>query len=570
MKDEYDVIVIGGGINGLCAAGYMAKCGQSVAVFEARNEVGTFCDTEEVGPPGARYNLHASGVLPHQGPPYEELELERFGLEMVMGHWGSFKPYRDGTGIVLHNYDYQKTCDSISLINKNDGETFRRIGNYMDDKLQDLIHELLFTIPNPGSFGRVGEILSRCPGVPTNWPDLTGYHMADMLFESDKVKYFLYDTMVGVGLDPWLKALGSLGVIFVMFTGVGSPYASTPRGGSHLIPHSLNRSMLHYGGEVYQSCPVTKIIVENGEAKGIVLGEESVYGARKVMARKAVISDLTPVPTFLWLVGAEHLSPEVNMALGLYDYEGQVLFTNYWVLDEPLRFNMFDWSNKNLDPSFEKEAYQFFFGEEGETDYTRLMHCMARGELPDPPIGSGGSFRYTAIDPSQAPEGKHTVLTWVNVPYNIRLWGGRKLNGPESWDDIKEEYGDRVEDLVAEYAPNIKTARVIHRYIHTPLDNVRRNQSQLSGTFSGGPMWLHQFYHNRPFPGCGAPRTPIKKLYITEVSFVRATYLAQGYNTAVAVAEDLGIRNQPWWNVRALQPYINWNERQGRKWRIKA
>ncbi|SPD73666.1 hypothetical protein PITCH_A1920005 [uncultured Desulfobacterium sp.] len=40
MKDVYDVIVIGGGVNGLCAAGYMAKCGLDVAVFESRNEVG--------------------------------------------------------------------------------------------------------------------------------------------------------------------------------------------------------------------------------------------------------------------------------------------------------------------------------------------------------------------------------------------------------------------------------------------------------------------------------------------------------------------------------------------------
>jgi len=85
MEDSYDIVVIGGGINGLCAAGYLAKCGLDVALFESRSEVGTNCDTEEVGPPGVRYNLHASGICTFASPAYEELELERFGLEIVSG-----------------------------------------------------------------------------------------------------------------------------------------------------------------------------------------------------------------------------------------------------------------------------------------------------------------------------------------------------------------------------------------------------------------------------------------------------------------------------------------------------
>ena len=568
MKDAYDVIVIGGGINGLCAAGYMAKCGLSVAVFEARSEVGTNCDTEEVMMPGVKCNLHASGLVPWMGPPYDELELERFGLEMITGHWGYFKPFKDGTALIQHNFDFEKTCQSIALINKKDADTFRKMGVYMEDKIIELWHELFYVPPNAKSFARVAEIISGCPGVPPNWSDLTGYHMADLLFESDKVKCFLFDGMIEVAMDPWIKAIGSMGVVLFVFTGVGFPWGSTARGGSHLLPHSLYRSLLHYGGEVYQSCPVTKIIVENNEAKGIVLGEEAAYSGRKIMATRAVISDLTPVPTFKWLVGEENLSPEVNMAVSMYDYEGQVLFTNYWVLNEPLQFKAYDWIGKNVDPSFEKEAYIFNFGMEDPADYSRLMHCVARGELPDPPIVCGACCLYTNLDPTQAPPGMHTLMTWADVPYNIRRWGDRKLNGPESWDDVREEYGDRVEDLLAEYAPNIKTARV-QRYIHTPLDITRRNQSQLSGTWSGGPCWIHQFYHNRPFPGCGAPRTPIKKLYITEVNMARGTYLTQGYTTAVAVAEDLGVRDQPWWKVRALEPYIAWWKRNGHTWRLK-
>ena len=567
MKDAYDFVVIGGGINGLCAAGYLAKCGQSVAVFESRSEVGGNCDTEELGPPGFRYNLHASGICTWISPAFEELELEeKFGLEMICGHWGAFKPFRDGTILCVHNYDFEKTIQSFALHSKKDAETYRRLGAYFEDKLADFFHHFLYEIPNPVSFAKCAEIANGAPGMPPNWSDMTAYHLADVWFESDKLKSFLFDNMLQFGIDPWIKGVGSMGLITFLFYGVGVN-GGTCRGGSHLVPHSLYRSLLHYGGEVYQGCPVTKIIIENGEAKGIILGEEGVYGDRKILAKKAVISDLTPIPTFKWLVGEENLSPEVNMAVSMYDYEGQVLFTNFWALDEPLKFKGYEWTDKHLDPSFQKEAYDFNFGMEDPGDFTRLMHCYARGELPDPPIVTGGCFLYSNIDPTQAPPGKATAMTWADVPYNIRRWGDRKLNGPESWDDVREEYADRIEDLLAEYAPNIKTAK-IHRYAHTPLDITRRNQSQLSGTWSGGPCWIHQFYHNRPFPGCGAPRTPIKNLYITEVSFARSTLLSQGYCTATAVAEDFGFRDQPWWNVRALDPYIRWSERNGRHWRM--
>ena len=58
-KKEYDVIVIGGGVNGLATAAYLQKAGMSVAVFEKRDEAGTFCATEETLFPGYYTNPHA-------------------------------------------------------------------------------------------------------------------------------------------------------------------------------------------------------------------------------------------------------------------------------------------------------------------------------------------------------------------------------------------------------------------------------------------------------------------------------------------------------------------------------
>ena len=81
MKD-YDVIVIGGGINGLTAAAYLAKAGMSAGVFEARGQCGAHCDTVELGIPGFLHNTHAAWLVPAMSPVMADLDLEGFGLDL--------------------------------------------------------------------------------------------------------------------------------------------------------------------------------------------------------------------------------------------------------------------------------------------------------------------------------------------------------------------------------------------------------------------------------------------------------------------------------------------------------
>jgi len=387
MKDSYDVVVVGGGLQGLASAAYLAKCGLSVAVFEARNEVGTHCDTEEVMRPGVKCNLQATALLPWASPAYEHLELERFGYEPKQGGWGFMYSFKDGTALLIHNYDTEKTYNAWKLLSPQDAETFRDICNYFgkNDRLVDFMHEGFYRKPNPESFMKAVRIMEECPHVPTGWAEMTGYHVIDLMFSDERIKVGLISLMVSMGADPWLKTIGPLGVVMAMFTGPAVSMLSTAKGGSHLLPHSVYRALIHYGGEVFQSSPVDKIIVENGTAKGVVLSEHSVYPSRKVMANKAVISDLTVVPTFLWLVGEEHLSPEVAMAVKNFDYESQVLFTNYYVLNEPLRFNAFDWTNKHVDPMIEKEIFMGTFSVETERDTARLQWLFpSHGPRSDP------------------------------------------------------------------------------------------------------------------------------------------------------------------------------------------
>ncbi len=81
---RYDVVIVGGGHNGLTAGCYLAKAGRSVLVLEARDVVGGGCATEEVAAPGFRHNFHSNfhGII-HMGPVYRDLELESHGATYV-------------------------------------------------------------------------------------------------------------------------------------------------------------------------------------------------------------------------------------------------------------------------------------------------------------------------------------------------------------------------------------------------------------------------------------------------------------------------------------------------------
>jgi phytoene dehydrogenase-like protein len=71
--EDYDVMIMGGGIHGLAAAGYCAKSGLKTLVLEARGECGTHCDTLELGIPGFVHNTHATWLLAAISPVMDDL-----------------------------------------------------------------------------------------------------------------------------------------------------------------------------------------------------------------------------------------------------------------------------------------------------------------------------------------------------------------------------------------------------------------------------------------------------------------------------------------------------------------
>src|SRR3990172_733747 len=97
---DFDAVVIGGGINGLTTAAYLAKAGLSVGVFESRGQCGANCDTVELGMPGFLHNTHACWLVPAMSPVMADLDLEGFGLELRGTDVAFAKTFASGRNLV--------------------------------------------------------------------------------------------------------------------------------------------------------------------------------------------------------------------------------------------------------------------------------------------------------------------------------------------------------------------------------------------------------------------------------------------------------------------------------------
>jgi len=546
---EYDVIVIGGGINGLTAAIYLQKSGLRVACFERKQEAGAGSCTEEVMHPGVKVNLCACNLATLWSPVYGDLELEKFGLEMLTSsEWGMFHPFKDRSAVMFNAWNAQKQYEHWSSINKHDAELFKTAYNIMAPMMSDSMHAANFCKPEQGpeevtAAGGLGSMLRAIiPEIPENVHELNGIEFAEAVYEDPKIRTAVLSNCVMAGSHPWEEGMSTLfPLVFPIMECVHS-VTWTARGGSHAITHALCSCFAAHGGRLFSGCPVDKIIFEGDEARGVVLSEHAIFPEAEVRARRAIISDLSCHPTFLDLIGEEKLPDWVKEGVHAYKNDETVLFTNYWVLDKPPHWEGY--------PEEVNRAYGFNFGVESVDDIRRLEHCLENDELPDPPVVAGLSVQgFSLADPSQTPEGQYTMMSWSNVPYKLP-----KLGGPEKWDEVREGYGDKVDALLREYNPGLMDS-VIARYCNSPLDYYRKNPSQRMGSTTSGPTGLKWFGTHRPFKGCGAPRTPFGKLYLSNSIWPFGTStLGAGYVAATAVAEDLGIREeQEWWRFKALE-----------------
>ena len=498
MPQSYDVVVIGGGHNGLVNAAYLAKAGKKVLVLERRGVLGGAAVTEEIVP-GFLFSECSYVVSLLRPEIIRELNLPRFGLE-ILPLDGTFSPMLNGDYLWRVN-DHAKTRREIARHSRIDAEAYDEYGKAMIDMAHFVKPIMNMTPPDPTSLNPKG--------------------LKDLLFlgkrfqklsADDKYNQVQLMTMSAVDfLDQWfetdvLKATMSASGIIGTFLGVRSPGTAyvllhhymgeidgafrswgLSRGGTGAISNAIADAAREFGAEIRTEAPIAKILLKNGQAKGVVLANGDEIHA------DVVSSSVDPRLTFMKMVGEEHLPDDFTEDLKRYKYRGSSGKVNL-ALDGLPDFKCLPGVGAHLrgavsiSPSVEymERAYD-------EAKYGRF----SRRPYIDMVIPS-------LTDPSVAPPGKHVMSCFVQyAPYNLK---------EGNWDDKREEFGDTVIDTIAEHAPNIKDL-ILHRQVLTPLD-LERDFGLSEGNIFQGELTLEQLFFLRPAPGWAQYRTPIRSLYM--------------------------------------------------------
>jgi phytoene dehydrogenase-like protein len=497
-SNKYDVIVIGGGHNGLVNAAYLARAGKKVLVLERRYVLGGAAVTEEIIP-GFKFSVCSYVVSLLRPEIIRDLDLPRHGLE-ILPLDGTFTPMPNGDHLWRVN-DHGKTRREIARHSAVDAEAYEEFGKAMQQMCR-FVKPILSMVPpdpstlNPRELMKLLFLGRRFQHLPSedkyNQVQLMTMSAADFLdqwFETDVLKA----TMSASGIIGTFLGVRSPGTAYVLLhhymgeiDGAFRAWGFA-RGGTGAISNAIGDAAREFGAEIRTRAPIAKILVKDGRAGGVVLqnGDE--------IHADIVSSSVDPNLTFLKMIEANELPGEFLEEVRRYKYRGSSGKVNL-ALDSLPNFTCMPGEGAHL---------------RGAISISPAVDYMERA-YDDAKYGKYSRRPYidmvipSLTDPSVAPPGKHVMSCFVQyAPYNLK---------EGSWDEKREEFGNNVIDTVSEYAPNLKKI-IVGKQVLTPLD-IERDFGLTQGNIFQGELSLEQLFFLRPVPGWAQYRTPIKNLYM--------------------------------------------------------
>ena len=531
MAEQYDVIIIGAGPNGLEIGGYLSKAGQKVLLLDKRYEVGGGLATEEVTLPGYFHNTHAIyHMMVDYAPVYQDLKLEEeYNLRHIYPQLQFAMPLSDGRCLCLYQ-DVDKTCASIARFSQRDAESYRQMHRKFHELVDSFVAPATFVPPEPAPLQAAKLELTEIGREVTAFSEKTPEEAVNELFENDHVRTLMLYICCMWGLDYNQSGVGYL---IPLYLNRATNYRLVA-GGSHRVSNALIKVILENKGVVQTTVRIKKIIVEDGSARGVELEDGT-----EIRANKAVISTIDTHQTFLKYVGEDKLDKDFVDMIKIWQWEKWSLFDVHMALEEAPNFTAAA-SNPEIN-----QAFIYLLGYETSEELKNHWELMRSGDMP---AGAGFNACFPSVhDPYQAPPGRATGLISQMAPFNLKEGADRWLNIK-----FKEERADRCLAILERYAPNMTHDKVLWEYITTPADIENKFANMVQGSYKQGAYHPLQMGYLRPNQDCSQNRTPVKNLYLGGASVYPGGCViwGPGYICANTVAEDLGI--EKWW----LEPEI--------------
>jgi phytoene dehydrogenase-like protein len=510
----YDVLVVGGGHNGLVAAAYLAKAGLRVCVCEAREVVGGAAVSEHPFGPG--FTVTSLSYVVSLLPPalVRELDLVRHGYH-VYPQGPYFAPRADGRYLQLP-HDPGRRREQIAKFSDKDADAYPEWDAWMGG-LGRILGPLLHQIPpkvgsrSPADLVRQAVLLGKLRAVNVRSAvDITRVltaSIADLVedrFESDALRGVLsVSGVIGTWAGP-----RSAGTAYVMLhhhvgdLGDGQTGAwGFPRGGMGGVTGALAGSARAFGAEIRTASPVARIDVRDGRAIGVTLagGEE--------LRADTVITTAHPQISFLRLLDRRDLPADFVAEIERWKTRSGTVKVNLAVDRLP------EFTAK---PGFDPEAH-------GGTIVLADSLDDIEGAFQDAVAGRAAALPFADIcipsvfDDSLAPAGKHVVSMFSQwVPHQ---WSGA---GPREGAEIGaaraeprraelDAYADRLIARLETVAPGF-TGSILHRQVIGPYD-MEHEYGLIGGNIFHGELTPGQMFHARPAAGFADLRTPVRGLY---------------------------------------------------------
>jgi phytoene dehydrogenase-like protein len=523
MSAPRDVVIIGGGVNGLVCAAYLAKGGLKPLVLEAQDAVGGGARTEEIAP-GFKAPMLSHAAGPFSADVAAHLDLRQLAVEFVAGEVAVASLGSSGGPVVLYE-DRRRAADALRRISTRDAAEWPRFVSSLA-ALGRVIGTLYQATPASVDDPKGRDIWSllrtlrafRALDKPDayrllRWGPMPVADLVGECFEHEGVRAAVAaDGILGTTLGPWSAGSGLVLLLRAANEALAPARAWFVRGGPGALASALATAVRQGGGAIRTTAPVSRILVESERARGVVLADGTELPAR------AVISAVDPKQTFLRLCDPIDLAPEFLWRMRNYRAQGTLAKLNLALSGLPSFTGL------------EREAASGRIRIAPDLDYLERA-------FDDSKYGRWSSHPYieltipTLLDPALAPKGAHVLSAYVQfAPYRLRQ---------STWNAERDSLARAAIETIERHAPGLG-AQIVAQQVITPED-LEHRYGLTGGHVFHGELALDQLLTMRPLLGWGQYRAPIRDLYLCSSGTHPGTGLTglSGANAAREVLRDL-------------------------------